>query len=367
VRALYGLKSAGAAFMNHLASCMDHLKWKPCLADRDLWMKEETRPDDGVKYWAYILIYIDDILCVHHDSGTPLAQIDKYFKMKPGSIMEPTFYLGAKLKKTVMPNGVVTWVMSSSKYVHAAVQNVQEYLKENGDRKLKKNASAPFEATYRAEIDESLVLGPEMANYFQSQIGISRWCDELGQIDIITEVSMLSTFLCMPRECHLDAVYHLFAYLSLHHNARVVFDPTYHDVDMPAFIKTDWKPMYGDVKETIPPNAPVTRGKAIDLHLFVDSDHAGEHFTRRSRTGFVIYLNMAPIVWFSKRQPTAESSLFGADFFAMKNGIETTRGLHYKLRMMGVAIDGPIYDREKQNTELANFSILRYEPPKSIT
>jgi hypothetical protein len=119
---------------------------------------------------------------------------------------------------------------------------------------------------------------------------------ELVWIEIITEVSMLSTFLCIPREGHLDAVYNLFAYLSLHNNARVVFDPTYPDVDMRAFIKTYWKPMYGDVKEAIPPNAPVTRGKAIDLRLFVDADHAGEHFTRRSRTGFVIYLNMAPIV-----------------------------------------------------------------------
>jgi hypothetical protein len=73
VRALYGLKSAGDAFRNHLTSCMDHLKWKPCLADRDLWMKEETRPDDGMKYWAYILIYVDDILCVHHDPGTSLS------------------------------------------------------------------------------------------------------------------------------------------------------------------------------------------------------------------------------------------------------------------------------------------------------
>jgi hypothetical protein len=172
VRVLCGLKSAGAAFRNHLASCMDHLKWKPCLSDRDLWMKEDTHLDDGVKYRAYILSYIDDIVCVHHDPGTSLAHIDKYFKMKPGSIMEPTFYLGAKLKKTVMPNGVVAWGMSSSKYVQAAVQNVQEYLKENGDRKLNKKASAPFEATYRAEIDESPVLGPEMANYFQSQIGI---------------------------------------------------------------------------------------------------------------------------------------------------------------------------------------------------
>jgi hypothetical protein len=166
VRALYGIKYAGAAFSNHLASCMDHLGWKPCLADQDLWMKEETRPYEGVKYWAYILIYFDDILYVHHDPGTSLAQIDKYFKMKPGSIMEPTFYLGAKLKKTVMPNGVVAWGMRSSKYVQAAVQNAQEYLNKNGDRKLKKKASAPFEVTYRAEIDEILVLGPEIANYF---------------------------------------------------------------------------------------------------------------------------------------------------------------------------------------------------------
>jgi hypothetical protein len=343
VRALYGLQSTGAAFRNHLISCMGHLGWKPCLADRDLWMKEETRPDDSVKYWAYILIYVDDILCVHHNPGKSLAQIDMYFKMKPGAIMEPTFYLGAKLKKTVMPNGVMAWGMSSSKYVQAEVQNVQEYLKENGDRKLKKKASAPFEATYRAEIDEIPVLGPKMPNYFQSQIGISHWCVELGRIDIVTEVSMLSTFLCMPREGNLDAVYHLFAYLSLYHNARVVFEPTYPDVDMRAFIKNDWKPMYGDAKEAIPPNAPVTRGKAIDLRLFVDSDHAGEHFTRRSRTGFVIYLNTAPTVWFSKRQPTVESSAFGAEFVAMKNGIETTRGLHYKLRMMGVTIDGPTY------------------------
>jgi hypothetical protein len=57
------------------------------------------------------------------------------------------------------------------------------------------------------------------------------------------------------------------------------------------------------------------------MRFFVDSDHAGEKFIRRSRTGFVIYLNMAPIVWFSKRQQTVESSVFGAELVAMNNGI----------------------------------------------
>jgi hypothetical protein len=125
VRALYGVKSAGAAFRNHLAECMNHLGWNPCRADRDLWMRAETRPDDGVLYWAYILIYVDDILCVHHDPRAPLAKLDEYFKMKEFFIQVPTFYLGAKLKKTVQPNVVVAWGMISSKYVQSAVHNVQ--------------------------------------------------------------------------------------------------------------------------------------------------------------------------------------------------------------------------------------------------
>jgi hypothetical protein len=135
----------------------------------------------------------------------------------------------------------------------------------------------------------------------------------------------------------------VFVYLGLHHNARVVFDTTYPAVDMGTFIKTDWKSMYGDVKEMIPSCAPIPRGKEVDLRLFVDSDHAGEQFTRRSRTGFVIYLNTAPIVWFSKHQPTVESSVFGAEFVEMKNGIETCPGLRYKLGIKGVALTGPTF------------------------
>jgi hypothetical protein len=154
---------------------------------------------------------------------------------------------------------------------------------------------------------------------------------------------MSSTHLCLPREGHLEAVIHMFAYLGLDNNARVVFDPTYPSADMGTLINTDWKSMYGDVKEIINYDAPVPREKEVYLRLFVDSDHAGEKFTRHSRTGFAIYLNMAPIVWFSKHHPTMESSVFGAEFFAMKNGIETCRGLRYKLRMMGSTLSGPIY------------------------
>jgi hypothetical protein len=76
---------------------------------------------------------------------------------------------------------------------------------------------------------------------------------------------------------------------------------------------------YGNVEERIAGNSLPSRGKGIILRLLVDSDHAGDQVTRRSRTGYLIYLNMAPIQWFSnKKQVSAETSVFGAVFVASR-------------------------------------------------
>jgi hypothetical protein len=46
-------------------------------------------------------------------------------------------------------------------------------------------------------------------------------------------------------------------------------------------------------------------------------------------------------MWYSKHQNTVETSTFGSEFIAMKTAIEQIEGLRYKLRMMGVPLDGP--------------------------
>ena len=82
-------------------------------------------------------------------------------------------------------------------------------------------------------------------------------------------------------------------------------------------------------------------GQSVNIRMYVDSDHAGEKRTRRSRTGFFVFINQGLMQWISKRQATIETSVFGAEFVAMKVGMESLRGLRYKLRMMGVPINGP--------------------------
>ena len=344
VRALYGLKSAGSSFRLHLADCMAQMGYKACLADPDLWMRPMVRPSDGQKYYAYMLLYVDDCLLIHHDAENELRRLDKFFAMKKGSIGDPDIYLGAKLRKMTLANGVEAWAMSSSKYVDEAVRNVEVYLEKNlGGRKLVKRASSQFPTDYAPELDTTPELDADLCSFYQSQVGVLQWAVELGRIDIMAAVSALSSHRALPREGHLEALLHLFAHIKSRHNARMAFDPTYAEIDMSVFIQSDWTDFYGPVKEPIPPNAPEPRGKEVELRMFVDSDHAGDKLTRRSRTGFIIYMNMAPIQWFSKKQPTIETSVFGAEFVALKNGMEALRGLRYKLRMMGIEVEGPSY------------------------
>ena len=342
VRALCGLKSAGASFGRHIADCMHQLGHKPCKADPDLWFKPMVRPDDGFHYYAYFLLYVDDILSVHHDGEQALHELDKFFQMKPGSIGDPDIYLGAKLRKVQLDNGVHAWGMSASKYVNEAVHNAEDCLAANfGGQKLPKRASAPWPSDYVSELDSSPELNVNLANYCQSQIGVLNWMVELGHVDIITETNKLASHMALPREGHLDAVFHVFGYLKNKHNSRMVFDPTYPDIDMTVFKEQDWESFYGDVKEAVPLDMPEPRGKSVDLRMFVDSDHAGDKRERRSRTGFFIFLNSALVGWTSKKQATIETSVFGAEFVALKHGMETLHGLRHKLRMMGIPIDGP--------------------------
>ena len=54
-------------------------------------------------------------------------------------------------------------------------------------------------------------------------------------------------------------------------------------------------------------------------------------------------MNTALINWLSKKQTTIEGSVFRAEFFAMKTGVEALRGIRYNLRMMGAPLTGPTY------------------------
>eukprot|EP00804_Cyclotella_cryptica_P024176 CCRYP_019501-RA/>CCRYP_019501-RA protein AED:0.33 eAED:0.33 QI:101/0/0/1/1/1/3/0/296 len=233
-------------------------------------------------------------------------------------------YLGAKLKRKTFEDGTTAWGLSPAKYVQQAVKNVKTFLKNNleGRFSLPKRGDNPFPCDYAPKEDVTPLLEPGVATYYMQLIGVLRWIDAARDI-------------WRPL--------HVFSYLKSRSNSRLIFDPKEPNVGESDFVECDWSDFYPGAEEALPPNAPNPLGKGVTLRMFVDSDHAGDKVSRRSRNGFVIFLNYGMIDWLSKKQSTVETSVFGAEFCAMKHGIENLRGIRYKLRMMGVPIKGPSY------------------------
>jgi hypothetical protein len=79
----------------------------------------------------------------------------------------------------------------------------------------------------------------------------------------------------------------------------------------------------------------------LDISIFFDSDHAHDKVTGRSISGVVVLVGSTPIIWRSKRQGAAQTSMYGAEFSAMRLATEEAITVRYMLRALGVNVSSP--------------------------
>ena len=190
-------ESTWAAFRSHLVQCMESLGCMFCKANLGLWLKPEIRPEDGVQHYSYLLHYVDDILCIHHNAVAVLQQLHKSFPLKPG-FGNPDMYLGANWQNTRLYNIVRAWAINPVKWLHYAVRNCTAHLetKHSGRFRQSMKAEITSKIGYEPELDISPELEPEAAFYFQTVSSIlNGWF--LERIGIITEMSLLSLHVAL--------------------------------------------------------------------------------------------------------------------------------------------------------------------------
>ena len=356
IRALYGLKTASAAWRHHFAAFVrEHLGFLPTYADPDVYRKPMLK-SDGTTYYAYLVIYVDDVLCIEENPEVTMKEIEKLFRLKDG-VDSPKMYLGTDTRKWTISddNGYEQhcWAVGSESYIKEAIRTAElnfGKLNLSYTSTRKNGMNTPFKnCDYRPELDATDICDDDQITLFQNLIGILRWICELGRIDILHETSLLSQYLAQPRIGHLQTAVNMFYYLKFHTRSWNVMDPRQFDIEWeprkpddvhPKVRAKAMKEIYPDAEDTLPHNMPEPRGKAVDITCFVDADHAGNRVTRRSHTGIIIFVNQAPITWYSKRQNTVETSTFGSEYVALRIAIELIESLVYKLRMFGVPIDG---------------------------
>ena len=261
--------------------------------------------------YIYELLYNDNVLVISEKAEQVLRkEIGKYLVLNKESIGPPPKYLGGKLCKVTLQNGVKAWVFGSSQYVQPAVKNVFEYLAKKG-MKLPYKAPNPLSTYYHPKIDMTPELGEADASYYPTFIGVLQWIIKLGRVDIDVKMSMMLSHLALHQEGHLKELYHIFAYLKAHPNAEMVFDPKPIQPNKSLFEHQEWLYLaygYKSLKEELPGNISAPHGQTMTMHVFVDADHAGDLITRRSRIGFIGFLNNAPIYWSLKKQNSCETS-----------------------------------------------------------
>ncbi len=120
---------------------------------------------------------------------------------------------------------------------------------------------------------------------------------------MLNEISMLSSYQAAPsRQGHLDQLYHIFANLKKKPKLTLYFDPRWFEGDSEEIFREQ----YHDAREQLPdaammPQPPLGMPASITAY-HADASHAANKVTRRSYTaGFIIFLNRAPIIIYSKR------------------------------------------------------------------
>ena len=105
-------------------------------------------------------------------------------------------------------------------------------------------------------MDTTPELDPDAVSYYLTIIDILSSMTELGRINIITEVLLLSSHVVLPRERHLEAAIHTMAHVGQRYNSRLLNDPSYPEIDHSIFEKCDCSEFYRDAMKAIPMNAP---------------------------------------------------------------------------------------------------------------
>nr|KYP42297.1 hypothetical protein KK1_036289 [Cajanus cajan] len=254
-RSIYGLKQASRQWYAKLSSFLISHGYKQSISDYSLFLK---RNKDS---FTALLVYVDDIVL----SGNDLAEItsitallNNAFKIK--DLGDLKFFLGFEVARNNL--GIN---LCQRKYA-------LDILHDTGMLDSKPS-STPIDYGTRLHQQSGVPLSDSEASEYRRLIGRLIYLTNTRP-DITFVVQHLSQFISKPRSTHQQVAARILRY----------------------------------VKATLGSGIFFSAKSVIQLQGFSDSDWADCLDTRRSITGFSIYLGSSLISWKSKKQATVSRS-----------------------------------------------------------
>ena len=275
-KALYGLKHSPKLWQQHFASVMEKNGFRRMKSDPNLYVHDSKQ--------LYVLAYVDDLMFFgsQADVSTLIQDLQKDLLLKvTGTLNEgqSSSFLGRNLKRT---STFISVGMSPS-YIDAML--------ELYGLKQCRPALAPGTDALRKQLDCE-PLDPEDHKRYRRAVGQLLWLSSVRP-DIMYAVKELSRGLSAPTTEHEAKVKHPLKYLAGTKHFEQKLQPT-----------LSLSPQH----------------KAIDINIYVDSDWAGCHDTRRSTSGVSLFVLGANILSHSRTQATVALSSGEAELYAIGSG-----------------------------------------------
>jgi hypothetical protein len=294
----------------------------PSYADPNVWIKGL-----GMHY-KYICTWVDNPLIFSKAPMDIIKTVELRYTLKGTGV--PEYYLRGNIEDidwVTAPNQK-TLAWSAKSYI----TNVTERIEKLYGKELQ-NYQSPMESMYRPELDATGLLTENEHTQYQMLVGCGNWEITLGT---------MAHYSSAPRQGHVAAMMRIFGYLKYYKKHRIVVDPTKSTVDQMKIIKHDWQELYPSLVEELLPNMLDPKGKSVKLTTYVDADHASDQVTRKLVTGILMFANNTAVKWYCKRQNTAETSTYGSELVAGQNATGLAMEMRYKLRMLGVPVNGAV-------------------------
>lgn len=261
-KSLYGLKQASRQWYSKLSSALISLHYSQSAADHSLFIKTE-----GASFTA-LLVYVDDIVLAGNNFDEikyVKAFLDQQFKIKDLGPLR--YFLGLEISRS--KSGLL---LNQRKYT-------LEILSDSGFLGTK-SASTPMDASTRLQKDAGAPFSD--ASSYRRLVGRLLYLTTTRP-DICYAVQQLSQFVSQPMDIHFQAATRVLKYLKGSPSKGILF----------------------------PANS------TLKITGFADSDWAGCLDTRRSITGYCVFVGSSLVAWKSKKQSTVSKSSSEAEYRAL--------------------------------------------------
>ena len=283
-KSLYGLKQAPRAWYSRFASFLISLGFTEAKSDTSLFIFSH-----GTEI-VYLLLYVDDIILTASSQQLlhrVIAALKKEFAMKDLGPLH--HFLGVAVQR------------HRDSVLLSQRQYTLDILARHGISDCKP-CSTPIDTCAKVPAD----AGPSVADptAYRSLVGALQYLT-FTRPDIAYAVQQVCLHMHDPRETHLVAAKRILRYLqgTLSHGL------------------------------VIPRTAPT------QLRVYTDADWAGCPDTRRSTSGYAVFLGGSLVSWSSKRQPTVSRSSAEAEYRAVANGVAEATWLRQLLQELHHPLD----------------------------